>query len=104
MKNYESRLFEAIKRGLAARCPGALAVKNHGNPYQPVGRPDIEVLIPARCSASGRDECWWIELKRPGRSPSPAQARWLRLAAAAGGRTGTVRDLAGFWALLGFPA
>lgn len=100
---YETKLFERMRRWVSANLPGALLVKNHGNPYQPVGRPDCELLVPASASRSGRAECWWLELKRPGRDASPAQARWLRVASAAGARTAVVHDLAEFAALVGGP-
>lgn len=61
------------------RKAGAFAEKNHGNEFTRQGTPDIYACLQGRFIA--------IEVKQPGKKPTPAQVQVLTEIEAAGGIT-----------------
>ena len=79
----ESALVGQMQQELRAH--GAYVQKNHGSPFQRVGRPDLE-------------GCLWgmffaIEVKLPGKKPTAAQKRTLEEVYQAGGHSGVLRSI-----------
>lgn len=66
---------------------GAYTNKNHGSPFQRIGRPDIEGCLRGRFFA--------FEVKQPGQGHTltPLQTRALEEIKAAGGLAGTVTSV-----------
>lgn len=90
MAPLERDITTRILRELRAR--GAFAEKNHGNAYTRIGTPDIYACFLGRFIA--------IEVKQPGKKPTPAQEAFLRELEKAGAVTMVMTshdDVAALW-------
>lgn len=83
MRRSETHLVREIVAELRAR--GLYARKIHSSGYQGAGLPDVHAI------AGGR--AVWLEVKRPGHSPTRIQARTLEELAQAGAIAGTVHSV-----------
>ena len=93
--NSEAKLkdqcFKLVKQ-LQAKGEPIWAVKIHGGPHQQAGLPDVHVTY--------RGRSLWIELKAPGKSPTPLQLSTLNKIQKAGAIAGWVTTVQEFEDLL----
>jgi len=77
MKGPETRLRKKIQEALQKKYPEALFLKIHGGPMQNVGIPDLLCCVKGMFIG--------LEIKRPGKKPTPAQAIMFNTIRQAGG-------------------
>ena len=86
MQGPETRLRKKIVEALQKRYPKGYFRKVHGNQFQNIGVPDL------LCCVNGR--FLGLEIKLPGKKPTPAQILELQKIAKAGGVSAVVTSVA----------
>ena len=88
-------LYDIVRRLKALKAKGYPIwwVKIHGSALMPAGTPDLYVLYGGRS--------FWIELKSPGKKPTPIQFHTIHQIDLAGGRAAWTDSLEGFCEIVG---